>query len=107
MELVKKDRNAVWFVMPHGYSVFKRKFIEGCMDDDCFLKEGFYSTKLCGERVDYRIIEDANVMNARKKYADRLVEDAWRKIDRAHDEADPMLHEQALRQMRKADGLYP
>lgn len=66
LELVKKDRNAVWFVMPHGYSVFKRKFIEGCTNIDGFLVEGFYSTELCGEHVDYRIIEDANFMKTRE-----------------------------------------
>lgn len=65
LRLVEEDRNAIWFVMPHSNSVFRRKFIEGCMDDDCFLKEGFYSTELCGERVDYRIIEDANFMKTR------------------------------------------
>jgi len=66
LRLVEEDRNAIWFVMPHSYSVFRRKFIEGCTNEDGYLIEGFYSTELCGERVDYRIIEDANFMKTRE-----------------------------------------
>lgn len=65
LDLVNKDRNAIWFVEPHSSSVFREKFIECCMDDECFLVEGFYSTELCGEHIDYRIIEDANAIMTR------------------------------------------
>ena len=41
-----------------------------------------------------------------KEYADILMKRAWRKIDLAHDMADPLLHEHALNLMRKADSIY-
>lgn len=41
----------------------------------------------------------------KKEYADMLTERAWRKIELAHEIADPMLHEHALNLMRKANHL--
>lgn len=66
LNLVKEDRNAIWFVEPHSSSVFKTKFIDACLNADGYIVEGVFWTKLCGERVDYRIIEDINCKMARK-----------------------------------------
>jgi len=41
----------------------------------------------------------------RIEYANKLRERAWMKIERGHQEADPMLHEYALRLMAKADEI--
>lgn len=41
LDLAKTSWNDIWFVQPHGYSVFRRKFIERCLDDEGFLVEGF------------------------------------------------------------------
>lgn len=66
LNLVKENRNAIWFVEPHSSSVFKTKFIDACLNADGYIVEGVFWTKLCGERVDYRIIEDINCKMARK-----------------------------------------
>jgi len=66
LDLVKENKNAIWFVSPHGDSVFRRMFIEGHFDDNGYIIEGFYWTELCGERVDYRLIEDGNFIMNRK-----------------------------------------
>ena len=65
LNLVKEDRNAIWFVQPHSSSVFRTKFMDGCLDKDGYVIEGVFRTELCGEQVDYRVIEDINCKMAR------------------------------------------
>lgn len=66
LNLVKEDRNAIWFVQPHSRSTFRTKFMDGCLDKDGHVIEGVFHTELCGEPVDYRIIEDINTKMARE-----------------------------------------
>ena len=66
LNLVKEDRNAIWFVQPHGSSTFRTKFMDGCLDKDGYVIEGVFHTELCGEPVDYRVIEDINTNMARE-----------------------------------------
>ena len=66
LNLVKEDSDAIWFVKPYCGTTFSRKFIEEHLTEDGYIKEGFYSTSLCGERVDFRLIEDANCIKTRE-----------------------------------------
>lgn len=63
--LVHSDSNDIWFVHPHVQSVFKEKFIEEHLDSNGYVIEGVYHTELCGEVIEYRLIEDINAVRAR------------------------------------------
>lgn len=70
--LVHSDNNDIWFVHAHTQSVFREKFIEEHLDSNGYVIEGVYRTELCGEVVEYRLIDDINAVRARNNISGEI-----------------------------------
>lgn len=64
--LIVRNPNGILKVVPHGEdSVFKRIFMR--LDDDGYPIEGIYKTMLNQSEIEYRIVENINMIRYRER----------------------------------------
>lgn len=66
-EFINKHPNSLVMIQASGIDcVFRKKFIEKFLDEYGFVEEGNYRTKLNGQIVDFRLLNNINSYYARQ-----------------------------------------
>ena len=67
-DMINKNPNGLVYIAPSPIQcVFREKFIEPFLDENGYIREGVYSTKLNDGAISFRLIENINGTLSRKK----------------------------------------